>query len=90
VIYIAVKDGKTQRGCGEGGDYTVEGNQVTFIHYYITCTPAQAITGLKEQTLEAKKWDKDLVEPSAFAVQEDHTTLFMPSGNRLTRTRASH
>ncbi len=90
VIYIVVKDGKPQRGSGEGGDYAVEGNHVTFIHHYIASTPAKAITGLKAQTLEAKKWEKDLVEPSTFEVKEDHMTLFMPSGNRLTWTRISH
>lgn len=89
VLYIVVKEGKPQRGSGEGGDYTVEGNNVTFIHHYIASTPAEAIQGLKAQALRAFKWDKDLVEASTFKVDGEHMTLFMPSGNQLTWTRTS-
>jgi hypothetical protein len=90
VIYIVVQDGKPQRGSGEGGDYTVEANNVTFIHHYIAAPEAPAIKGLKAQTKEAKKWEQDLVEHSTFDVKGDELTLFMPSGNRLTWTRISH
>jgi len=89
VIYIVVKDGKPQRGSGEGGDYIVNGNNVTFVHHYIVSTPADAIAGLGAQQLRAFKWDKELVEASTFEVKGDRMTLFMPSGNRLTWTRSS-
>ena len=89
VLFIVVKDGKPQRGSGEGGDYTVDGNKVVFIHHYIASTPAPAIAGLTEQPLRAMEWDKLVVEASTFDVQGDRMTLFMPSGNRLTWTRTS-
>jgi hypothetical protein len=89
VLFIVVKDGMPQRGSGEGGDYTVDGNKVVFVHYYIVSTPAPAIAGLTEQPLRAMEWDKSRVEASTFDVQGDRMTLFMPSGNRLTWTRTS-
>lgn len=90
VLYIVVKDGKPQRGSGEGGDYTVEGNKVTFVHHFIASTPADGIPGLKAQELRAWRWDKELVEGATFDVKGEQMTLFMPSGNRLTWTRSSN
>jgi hypothetical protein len=89
VLFIVVKDGKAQRGSGEGGDYTVDGNKVVFIHHYVASTPAPAIAGLKEQPARALEWQPSHAESSRFDVQGDRLTLFMPSGNRLTWTRSS-
>jgi hypothetical protein len=90
VLFIVVKDGKPQRGSGEGGDYTVDGNKVVFIHHYVASTPAPAIAGLKEQPARALEWEPSHAENSTFDVQGDRLTLFMPSGNRLTWTRSSY
>lgn len=90
VLFIVVQDGKPQRGSGEGGDYTVDGNKVMFTHHYVASTPAPAIPGLKEQQARALEWEPSHSENSTFAVQGDHLTLFMPSGNRLTWTRSSY
>jgi hypothetical protein len=90
VLFIVMKDGKSQRGSGEGGEYTVEGNHVTFIHHFMISTAAPEIPGLKEQPMRALEWDKANVEVSTFEVAGDRMTLFMPSGNRLTWTRSSN
>jgi hypothetical protein len=90
VLYLVVVDGKPQRGSGEGGDYTVEGDSVTFIHHFMVSTPADAIPGLKAQPQRSLQWDPPNVEPARFEVKGDQLTLFMPSGNRLTWTRSSH
>jgi hypothetical protein len=90
VLFIVVKDGKPQRGSGEGGDYTVDGNKVVFTHHYVASTPAPAIAGLKEQPARALEWEPSHAENSTFDVQGDRLTLFMPSGNRLTWTRSSY
>jgi hypothetical protein len=90
VLFIVVKDGKPQRGSGEGGDYTVDGNKVVFVHHYVASTPAPAIAGLKEQPARALEWEPSHAENSTFDVQGDRLTLFMPSGNRLTWTRSSY
>jgi hypothetical protein len=90
VLFIVVKDGKPQRGSGEGGDYTVDGNKVVFVHHYVASTAAPAITGLKEQAARALEWEPSHAESSTFDIQGDRLTLFMPSGNRLTWTRSSY
>jgi hypothetical protein len=90
VLFIVVKDGKPQRGSGEGGDYTVDGNKVVFIHHYVASTGAPAIAGLKEQASRALEWEPSHAENSTFDIQGDRLTLFMPSGNRLTWTRSSY
>ena len=89
VLYIVLQDGKPQRGSGEGGDYVLDGKNLTFIHHFMISTLAPAIPGLKEQPMRSLQWEKDLVEPASFEVVGDRMTLFMPSGNRLTWTRSS-
>lgn len=89
VLFIVLQDGKPQRGSGEGGDYKVDGKNLTFIHHFMISTLAPAIPGLKEQPMRSMEWDKEVVEESSFEVVGDRMTLFMPSGNRLTWTRSS-
>jgi hypothetical protein len=90
VVYLVLKDGKPQRGSGEAGDYSVDGEKVVFTHRYLVTTPAEAIPGLEQQQLhhaERSASDPTTIERATFKIEGERLTLFFPSGNRLTWTR---
>jgi hypothetical protein len=91
LFFVAGPDGKLQRGSGEGGTYTINGDQLIFTHEYILSNDAPELPGLKAQSLKFAEYEasKRPNEPVRLELNGDRLTIhFGPSGNRMSFVRA--
>ena len=90
LFFIVDEEGEPRRGSGEGGTYTLDGDQLTFFHRF-NMSGGDAVEGFA-----ASDWSLTLREPDA-AVDESCTvdlsderlTIHFPSGNRMEFSRSS-
>jgi hypothetical protein len=91
LFFIVTADGP-QRGSGEGGTYTLEGNRLVFRHLY-HFAGGKGVAGIPESDLIMKARDADAAdvpaEPCTIALEEDLLTIHFPSGNAMTFRRSS-
>lgn len=75
--------GGLERGAGEGGTYTLEGDRLVFTHLYHL---SGGSTPLK---MSAKLPEDAELEPCRIDLAGEILTIFFPSGNRMTFRRSS-
>ena len=90
LFFIVDDEGEARRGSGEGGTYTLEGDNLTFFHRY-TMSGGDAVEGFA-----ASDWSLTLREPDAAVseactvdLSEERLTIHFPSGNRMEFSRSS-
>ena len=92
VLFFIVTDEGPRRGSGEGGTYTLEGDQLTFRHLY-NLSGGHAVDGFAASGLSMKVRPKDAAdapaEPCTITIEKDLLTIFFPSGNQMTFRRSS-
>ena len=92
VLFFIVTDEGPRRGSGEGGTYTLEGDKLTFRHLY-NLSGGHAVDGFEASELSMRVRPADAedapAEPCTITIEEDHLTIFFPSGNQMTFRRSS-
>lgn len=92
VLFFIVTDEGPQRGSGEGGTYTLEGDKLTFRHLY-NLSGGHAVDGFEASELSMRVRPPDAEdapsEPCTITIEEDLLTIFFPSGNQMTFRRSS-
>ena len=84
LIFFTEDDrGGLERGAGEGGTYTLEGDRLVFTHLYHL---SGGSTPLK---MSAKSPEDAELEPCRIELAGEILTIFFPSGNRMTFRRSS-
>lgn len=88
LFFVLDADGVPVRMSAEGGTYTLHGEDLVFTHLYFAAKGAE-VEGLPEALFEMRALDGGGAEEAAtVSVDGDHLTLFFPSENRMTFTRA--
>ena len=88
LFFVLGPQGEPLRMSAEGGTYTLDGEDLVFTHLFYGAK-GQAMDGLPEQPFEMRALDAGGAEEAAtVTVQGDALTLFFPSGNQMTFTRA--
>lgn len=90
LFFVLGDDAKPKRGSGEGGTYTLDGEDLVFTHLYLL-SAGQEVGSLPESPLRIEvnaAADAD-TEPCRAVVGDDSMTLFFPSGNQMTFRRSS-
>ena len=75
--------GALERGAGEGGAYTLEGDRLVFTHLY------HLSGGSTPLRMSAKLPEDAELEPCRIDLAGEILTIFFPSGNRMTFRRSS-
>ena len=92
VLFFIVTDEGPQRGSGEGGTYTLEGDKLTFRHLY-NLSGGHAVDGFEASELSMRVRPADAAdapaEPCTITIEDDLLTIFFPSGNQMTFRRSS-
>jgi hypothetical protein len=90
LFFVKDADGNVRRGSGEGGTYTLEGNDLTFTHFY-NLSAGEALGSLPESPLHmsVREAAEAATEPCEIAVSGDALTIHFPSGNRMEFKRSS-
>ncbi len=92
VLYFIVTDEGPRRGSGEGGTYTLEGDQLTFRHLY-NLSGGHAVDGFEASELSMKvrppNTEDAPAEPCTITIKDDLLTISFPSGNQMTFRRSS-
>ena len=84
VYFVENAEGKPQRGAGEGGTYTLEGDRLVLTRDYLVIA-GNAIGSLLPIPLrfDAPGVTKPVVEVCRLEVAGDRITIEFPSGNRM-------
>lgn len=84
-VLFFTKDGRggLERGAGEGGTYTLEGDRLVLTHLYHL---SGGSTPLK---MSAKSPEDAELEPCRIEIAGEVLTIFFPSGNRMRFRRSS-
>ncbi len=84
VLFFTRDDrGELERGSGEGGTYTLEGDRLVFTHLYHL---SGGSTPLK---MSAKSPEEAELEPCLIELAGEVLSIHFPSGNRMTFRRSS-
>ena len=75
--------GAVERGSGEGGTYTLDGDRLVFTHLYHL---SGGSTPLKMSAKDPKDAEQ---EPCRIELAGENLTIHFPSGNRMTFRRSS-
>lgn len=84
VYFVEDGDGKPQRGAGEGGPYTLDGDRLVLTRDYLVIA-SSAIGTLPEIPLrfDVPGVKKPVVEECRLELAGDRMTIEFPSGNRM-------
>lgn len=90
LFFVLDEDGTPQRGSGEGGTYSLEGDSLTFTHHY-HLSGGEATGNLEESALrmEIRDATEAAREPCTIRIEQDNLTIYFPSGNAMTFRRRS-
>jgi len=88
VLFFVTQGGEVRRGSGEGGTYTLEGDALTFRHFY-NLSAGEAVASLPEAPLRMTVREPEAAaeEPCRVEIGERDLTLFFPSGNEMRFSR---
>ncbi|MCH7473958.1 MAG: hypothetical protein IIA27_04740 [Gemmatimonadetes bacterium] len=91
LFFVMDEEGEPRRGSGEGGTYSLHGNDLLFSHLF-NFSIGEEMPGLAAAPLQmiARDASEAVTEPSTIQISGDQLTVFFPSGNRMTFTRSSH
>ena len=89
VLFFVMDGDEPRRGSGEGGRYTLDGDELTFEHLF-HLSAGEEMEGLAASplTLTARDGEGPL-EPTRVEVRGDGLALHFPSGNTMTFGRSS-
>ena len=89
VLFFVMDGDEPARGSGEGGRYTLEGDELTFEHLF-HLSAGDALPGLEASplTMTARSGDGPL-EPAGVELDGDRLRLSFPSGNAMSFVRSS-
>ncbi len=90
LFFVVDEEGKPQRGAGEGGTYTLEGDNLTFSHQY-HLSAGEATGSLSESPLRMEITDaaEATKEPCTIDLDEERLVVHFPSGNSMNFQRRS-
>ena len=90
VLFFVTPDGQVQRGSGEGGTYVLNGDALTFTHFY-NLSAGKAVAGIPESPLQmtVKDATKAGTEACRVSFDGDRLTIHFPSGNQMMFRRSS-
>ncbi len=90
LFFVEDEEGNVRRGSGEGGTYTLEGDRLTFTHYY-NLSAGDAVGSLAASPLRmsVRGAAEAATEPCEVEVGEASMTIRFPSGNRMVFARSS-
>lgn len=83
-------DAKPKRGSGEGGTYTLDGEDLVFTHRYLLSAGQKA--GSQSESplrMEVHGESDGATEPCRVVLGGDSMTIYFPSGNHMTFRRSS-
>ena len=88
LFFVMDGNGEARRGSGEGGTYTLTGDQLVFSHLF-NLSVGEEMVGLPaaELRLVSRRPDEAPLEPTDIRIEGDILSLFFPSGNRMTFRR---
>ena len=88
VLFFVMNDGEPRRGSGEGGTYTLKGDQLTFEHHYLLAA-GDEMPGLPATSLRMEARDgTGPSEPTRIELTDEQLILHFPSGNSMEFTRS--
>ena len=88
LFYVLDGGNEPVRMSAEGGTFTRSGEDLVFTHLYYAAK-GEAVEGLAAAPFEMRvNRGEPVVEPSTASVEGGRLTLFFPSGNRMTFSRA--
>ncbi len=85
VLFLVLdRDGNPRRGSGEGGTFTLRGNDLVFSHLF-HLSAGDEMDGLPASPLrlETHSAAEAQTESSTIALSRNRLTIFFPSGNRM-------
>ncbi len=91
VLFFVIDDeGKPRRGSGEGGTYTLEGEQLVFTHLF-NLSAGEEVGSLPASPLryEVRDSSEAPTEPCRVEASGDRMSIHFPSGNRMSFQRSS-
>lgn len=90
VYFVKDDEGKPQRGAGEGGPYTLDGNELVLTRDYLVIA-SDEIGELPEIPLrfDIPAVKDPVVEPCKIELADDRMTIEFPSGNQMGFRRSS-
>ena len=90
LFFVLDANGEPRRGSGEGGTYTLRGNELVFSHLFNFSAGAE-LPGLPAASMQmiSRSASEAQTEPSTIRVVGEQLTIFFPSGNRMMFTRSS-
>ena len=90
VLFFVTPDGQVQRGSGEGGTYVLNGDALTFTHFY-NLSAGKGVTGIPESPLRmtVKDGTSAVSEACRVSFEGGRLTIHFPSGNQMMFRRSS-
>ena len=90
VYFVKDNDGQPQRGAGEGGPYTLDGDKLVLTRDYLVIA-GNKIGELREIPLrfDIPAVTDPVIEPCLIEFGDDRITIQFPSGNRMGFRRSS-
>ncbi len=90
VYFVKDDDGQPQRGAGEGGPYTLDGDRLVLTRDYLVIA-GNEIGELREIPLrfDIPAVTDPVIEPCRIEFDENRITIEFPSGNRMGFRRSS-
>ena len=90
LFFVKDEQGNVRRGSGEGGTYELEGDRLTFTHFY-HLSAGEQLGPLPPSPLRMSVRDaaEAAREPCVADVGETSMTIDFPSGNRMVFARSS-
>jgi hypothetical protein len=90
LFFVLDAEGQPQRGSGEGGTYTLEGDRLVFSHR-LNLSAGRAMAGLPEEGLRmvVRGAAGNPAEPCRIDLTADRLAIHFPSGNTLRFSRSS-
>ncbi len=90
LFFVEDEEGNVRRGSGEGGTYTLDGDLLTFTHFYnLSAGDALGSLAASPLRMSVREAAEAATEPCEVEVSETSLTIRFPSGNRMVFARSS-
>ncbi len=90
LFFVEDEEGNVRRGSGEGGTYTLDGNRLTFTHFYnLSAGDALGSLAASPLRMSVREAAEAATEACEVEVGEASMTIRFPSGNRMVFARSS-
>ena len=90
LFFVEDEEGNVRRGSAEGGTYTIDGDRLTFTHFYnLSAGDALGSLAASPLRMSVREAAEAATEPCDVEVSETSLTISFPSGNRMVFARSS-